>query len=197
MSEKTRRIALLGLLAALCFGLSYVELMLPALPVGVPGIKAGLANICVVAALYLLGAREAAAVNLIRIALNWLLFGSFTGLLYSLAGGALSFAAMLLLKKSGAFSPIGVSAQHRADMRCRAPHGYARANVLPPRAADLRHRRRSAERAHFCRDTVKAQASGEEALTKLMIIRRSPVFRGARFCAFEGEARAAESGCAL
>ena len=110
MSEKTRRIALLGLLAALCFGLSYIELMLPALPVGVPGIKAGLANICVVAALYLLGAREAAAVNLIRIALNWLLFGSFTGLLYSLAGGALSFAAMLLLKKSGAFSPIGVSA---------------------------------------------------------------------------------------
>ena len=110
MSDKTRRIALLGLLTALCFGLSYLELMLPALSVGVPGIKAGLANICVVAALYLLGPWEAAAVNLARILLNWLLFGSFTGLLYSLAGGAVSFAVMLLLKKSGAFSPVGVSA---------------------------------------------------------------------------------------
>ncbi len=110
MSDKTRRIALLGLLTALCFGLSYLELMLPALSVGVPGIKAGLANICVVAALYLLGPWEAAAVNLARILLNWLLFGSFTGLLYSLAGGALSFGVMIVLKKSGAFSPVGVSA---------------------------------------------------------------------------------------
>lgn len=108
--DKSRKIALLGLLTALCFGLSYIEFLIPFTALGVPGIKLGLANLCVMAALYLWGLREAAAVNLIRIILSWLIFGSFAGLLYSLAGGVLSLGTMVLLKKTGAFSPIGVSA---------------------------------------------------------------------------------------
>lgn len=108
--KTSRKIALLGLLTALCFALSYIEFLLPLPSFGVPGVKLGLANLCVMAALWLVGAKEAAAINLIRIILNWAIFGSFTGLLYSLAGGFLSFLAMLLLKKSGRFSPIGISA---------------------------------------------------------------------------------------
>lgn len=76
---------------------------------GVPGIKLGLANICVLTALYMFGFLEAAAVNLVRIVLSWLIFGSFSGFLYSLAGGALSVVTMELMKKSGRFSPVGVS----------------------------------------------------------------------------------------
>lgn len=108
--KKSRKIALLGLLIALCFGLSYIEFLIPFTALGVPGIKLGLANLCVMAALYLMGLKEAASVNLIRIILSWLIFGSFAGFLYSLAGGVLSLALMALLKKSGAFSPVGVSA---------------------------------------------------------------------------------------
>ena len=107
---KSRKIALLGLLTALCFGLSYIEFLIPFTALGVPGIKLGLANLCVMAALYLWGLPEAAAISLIRIILSWLIFGSFTGLLYSLAGGVLSLAVMVILKKTGVFSPIGVSA---------------------------------------------------------------------------------------
>ena len=107
---KTRTAALLGLLTALCFALSYIEVLVPFAFPGVPGIKLGLANICVMAALWLVGAKEAAGVNLVRIILGWLIFGSFTGLLYSLAGGALSFLCMIILKKMGLFSPIGISA---------------------------------------------------------------------------------------
>lgn len=108
--KNSRKIAILGLLTALCFGLSYIEFLIPFTALSVPGIKLGLANLCVMAALYLMGLKEAAAVNFIRIILSWLIFGSFTGLLYSLTGGILSLTLMTLLKKSGVFSPIGVSA---------------------------------------------------------------------------------------
>lgn len=109
-SGLARRAAYLGVLTALCFGLSYLEMLVPITAGGIPGIKLGLANLCVMAALWLFGAKEAAAVSLIRILLSWLIFGSFTGLLYSLAGGALSFIGMILLKKTGIFSPVGISA---------------------------------------------------------------------------------------
>ena len=108
--KKTRKIALFGLLTALCFGLSYIEFLIPFTSLGVPGIKMGLANLCVMAALYLAGLPEAAAVSLIRIILSWLIFGSFSGFLYSLAGGVLSLGLMAVLKKCELFSPVGVSA---------------------------------------------------------------------------------------
>ena len=45
----------------------------------------------------------------VKVALTALLFGSFVSLAYSAAGAALSLTLMLLLKKSGRFSPVGVS----------------------------------------------------------------------------------------
>lgn len=106
----TRRLAYCGVLTALCFGLSYIEFLIPFTALGIPGLKLGLANLCVMAALYKLGAAEAAGINLVRIILSWLIFGSFTGLIYSLFGGVLSFLCMFLLKKTGRFSAVGVSA---------------------------------------------------------------------------------------
>ena len=103
----TERIARIALLIALAMIFSYVEAIIP-LPVGIPGVKIGLANLAVVVALYLLGPREAFFISLLRILLTGFLFGSGSSILYSLAGGMLSFVTMLLLKHFG-FSTLTVS----------------------------------------------------------------------------------------
>ncbi|MBQ1607297.1 MAG: Gx transporter family protein, partial [Lachnospiraceae bacterium] len=54
---KARRIAFLGLMVALAFVLSYVEMLLP-INIGIPGAKIGLANLVVMVALYKLGPRD-------------------------------------------------------------------------------------------------------------------------------------------
>lgn len=102
------QIAEYGLLIALALVLSYVEVLVP-LSVSVPGVKLGLANIVVVFALYRLGKAEAFAISVLRVLLISFIFGSGFALLYSLSGAILSFGVMLLLLKTGRFSPIGVS----------------------------------------------------------------------------------------
>ena len=104
----TRLIATAALLAALALILSYVEAIIP-INLGFPGIKIGFANIVVVLALYYLGPRYALYINIIRIALAALLFGSLFSGLYALAGGLCSFVAMAGLKKTDKFSITGVS----------------------------------------------------------------------------------------
>lgn len=106
----SRKIALSGLLTALCFLLSYLEFLMPLTDLRLPGAKIGLANICVLFALYRLGVRYAAGIDLARIVLNWLFFGSFTALVYSAVGAALSIAVEAALIRSDKFSEIGVSA---------------------------------------------------------------------------------------
>ena len=100
---------LLSALAAGALALSYVELLLPPLIAGLPGIKMGLPNIIIIFCLYRLGGREAALVSGLRLVLSALLFGSAVTFIYSLAGAVLSLFLMLLLRRSGIFSPIGVS----------------------------------------------------------------------------------------
>lgn len=103
-----RKTALYGLLVALAFILSYLESLFP-LSIGIPGVKLGLANLVVVLALYRLCPRDALAISLVRILLAGLTFGSPTTMLYSLCGGLLSFAVMVLCRRIGWFSVIGVS----------------------------------------------------------------------------------------
>lgn len=98
---------MLGVLAALALIFGYVESLIPT---GIPGVKLGLGNLVVLTAMYALSVRSAMAVSAVKILLGSLLFGSFAGLLYSLCGGVVSFAVMLLLKKSGKFGLVGVSA---------------------------------------------------------------------------------------
>lgn len=104
----SRKIALLGLLTALALVLGYVDTLLPA-PAPVPGVKLGLGNVVVLMALYLLGAKSAFALMLLKVGLTALLFGSVPSLCYSLAGGVASFCAMALAKRGGVFGVIGVS----------------------------------------------------------------------------------------
>ena len=100
--------AILGLMVALAMILSYLEAII-ILPVAIPGIKAGLSNLLIVTVMYLYSPREAALVNLVRILLSAMLFGTVTGLIFSLSGAVLSFAVMGLFWKAGLFTVTGVS----------------------------------------------------------------------------------------
>ena len=98
----------MGLLTALGLIIGYIEFLIP-IPLGIPGVKPGFANIVIVWALYSLGPWEALMINGMRIFLSGFLFGNFSMILYSLAGAAVSFLCMCLVKKSGLFSMTGVS----------------------------------------------------------------------------------------
>ena len=97
-----------GMLIALAFVFSYVEAMIP-LPVFVPGMKLGLANLVSVVGLYSVGLAGTALVAMVRIVLVGFTFGNTFSMLYGLAGGTASMAVMILARKSGWFSPVGVS----------------------------------------------------------------------------------------
>ena len=94
--EHARRLARVSLLCACALVLSYLETMIP-LPVAVPGIKLGLANVAVVIALYTLDAKSAGAVALVKVFASGFLFGSPMMLVYSLGGTVLAFIGMVAL----------------------------------------------------------------------------------------------------
>jgi len=106
---KTRKITTLGLCVALALILSYVESLLPPL-VAVPGVKVGLPNIVILFLLWRYGWKEAAAVSGLRLLLTAALFTGFAAFFYGLSGAVLSLLGAALLKRSGRFSPLGVSA---------------------------------------------------------------------------------------
>ena len=75
----------------------------------IPGMKVGLANIVIVLALYKLGEKEAFFISFVRIVLVGFTFGNMSTMLYSMAGGILSFLAMCIAKRTKLFSIVGVS----------------------------------------------------------------------------------------
>lgn len=106
MKNKT---AYLGLCLALALICSYVEALIP-VPIGIPGVKPGLANIVMVCILYRSGERDAAFISFTRVLLAGFFFGSLYSILYSLAGAALSLLVMALIKRTNALHLISVSA---------------------------------------------------------------------------------------
>jgi len=104
---QSKRIAYYGLFASLAILMGYVEMLIP-MPLLVPGMKLGLANVIIVIVLYFMDAKAAFFISFVRVLLSGLLFAGFAGLLYSLSGALLSFC-MALLKKTNQFSIIGVS----------------------------------------------------------------------------------------
>jgi len=106
--SSAQRVAISAVMVALALIFSYIEVLFP-FNFGIPGIKLGLSNLIVLVALYSLGAGYAFTINMVRILIAGLLFGGVSGMLYSLAGGITSFIVMLLLKKTGLFSPVGIS----------------------------------------------------------------------------------------
>ncbi len=103
-----KNVALLGLFSAFAIITSYIESLIP-IEIGIPGIKLGLANIVIVLVLYLLDAKSAIIVNIIRIIVVGALFGNAFSILFSIAGAVISFLVMLFVKKIKNVSMLGVS----------------------------------------------------------------------------------------
>ena len=109
MSERIRKLTLLGLCASVALLLSYVEAMIPPIFSAIPGIKMGLPNVAIIFVLYRYGLRDAALVSTVRLIIVAMLFGTVTTFIYSLAGAVLSLLVMAILKKLNFLSTIGVS----------------------------------------------------------------------------------------
>lgn len=105
--NKSKKIALFGMMVALAFTFSYLESLIP-FNFGIPGVKLGIANLVVVIALYTMTPYEALFISVSRIILSGLTFGNAYSIAYSLCGGLLSYVIMLLLKKTK-LSIVGVS----------------------------------------------------------------------------------------
>ena len=108
--SKTKRLALCAVLIALAMALSYTERFIPLqMIIPLPGVKLGLANIVTLMALYLLGPKYAFAILIPRCIFGAVFGGGITGLLFSLTGGVLAMAVMVLARKIPIFSVYGVS----------------------------------------------------------------------------------------
>lgn len=105
---KTKKVAVYGLLVALAFIFSYIDSLIP-MPFAIPGMKLGLANLVVIAALYTLGPKQAFILSIIRIILVGFTFRDPSTLAFSIAGGFLSWMLMSIFKWLKTFSMTGVS----------------------------------------------------------------------------------------
>lgn len=108
MKNRTYNIVLVGVFTALALIFSYIEFLIP-IPIGVPGIKLGLANSLTLAIFFILGPKFGFLVNLLRVLLSAILFGSIFSLWFSLAGFLISFLFVYIFYKIDAFSVIGLS----------------------------------------------------------------------------------------
>lgn len=95
-SRKVKRLALMGLLFALAMALSFLESLLPALPMLPPGIRLGLSNIVTMYALFVLEPVSGYTIAILK-ALFVLLTRGAVAAAMSAAGGAFSVTIMLLL----------------------------------------------------------------------------------------------------
>lgn len=106
MSTKT--ITRFGLLVSVALVLGYFERFLPIAP-GLPGVKLGLANTMLLYAIYLMDAKSAFCLMLLKVILSGMLFAGVSGMLYSFAGGLFSLIMMLIIKRLDNVSIVGVS----------------------------------------------------------------------------------------
>lgn len=105
---RLKRLVIISMLTTMAIVLSILESFIP---VFIPGVKLGLANVIILIMLYEFKSYEALLVNIIRILLVGLLRGTLLTptFLMSLSGGMLSFLIMFLFSRIKIFSIIGVS----------------------------------------------------------------------------------------
>ena len=121
-NKKTSLIALLGIFTALAFILGFIESLIPPFT-GIPGVKAGFANIVSMTVLYLTGRRSddntfhptfysflcALVISTVRILLGGITYNGMSASFYGLAGAFLSLTVMFLLGRTRSFSITAVS----------------------------------------------------------------------------------------
>ena len=102
-NKKTvKKITYLAILTALAIGIHVAESLLP-IPIPVPGVKLGFANIITLFFLFhkpgSMSAADAFTILVIRITAGLLITGRFMAFAYSLTGGIFAFLAILLSKR--------------------------------------------------------------------------------------------------
>jgi heptaprenyl diphosphate synthase len=108
MSTNLKRLTIVAMLLAMAIVLNYLESFIP---IFVPGVRLGLANVIILIMLYEFKFYEALIVDLLRILLVSLIRGTFLSPIFfmALVGGMLSYLIMLIFTRFKIFSPIGVS----------------------------------------------------------------------------------------
>lgn len=105
-----RRITLYAMFVAVCLIIGYLESFLSISLIAVaPGVKIGLSNAVALTLISCGDKKGAWAVNITRICLSALLFGSPISFLFSLAGGVASTALVSVLARLKSVSAIGIS----------------------------------------------------------------------------------------
>jgi len=110
MKINTKKLSLTALFAVIALIIFIVEAQIP-LPVRVPGLKLGLANIVTLFILFLggmWGARDVFMVLLVRVLLAAFITGNLMSLLFSFTGGMLALLVMLAVKQTLKNAPIPV-----------------------------------------------------------------------------------------
>lgn len=103
-----KRICIIAMMLAMAIVLNILESFIPMF---VPGVKLGLANIIILIMLYEMKPTEAFLVDVLRILLAGLLRGNILSPTFVMAfsGGMISFVIMFIFSRLKWFSPIGVS----------------------------------------------------------------------------------------
>ncbi len=105
---KLREMILVSFLAAMALVFNMLE---SALPMPLPGIKLGTANVFALAAIILIGAKAGFAVTLLRVVTAWLISANFFTFICSFTGGISAVLVMVLLYNNfkSCFSISGIS----------------------------------------------------------------------------------------
>ena len=110
MTEKkiAQRVAVYGILIALAMVISFIESLIP-IPMPIPGVKLGLANLITITGFDLVGIPGTVSITVLRVILTGLTFGNPYSMIYALSGSFFSLSVMVLAKKLHWFSQTGIS----------------------------------------------------------------------------------------
>ncbi len=109
MNHNLKRLMIIAMLLTLAIIVNYMETFIP---VFIPGVRLGLANVIILIMLYEFGFHEALLVDILRILIVSFIRGTFLQPVFfmSLTGGLLSFVGMLGISKIKIFTAVGTSA---------------------------------------------------------------------------------------
>lgn len=108
LRSRTSQLTLLTMLVAMAILLHSIE---PAVPIGIPGVKFGLANAIALIAYYIFDTKKMLQLNLMRVLISSIIRGIFPGIGFwlSFSGVLLSSLAMIIFRRITKMSPIGIS----------------------------------------------------------------------------------------
>lgn len=105
---KTARMTLLTMLVAMAILIHSIE---PSVPIGIPGVKFGLANSIALICYFMFDTKRMFQLNLMRVLISSIVRGIFPGIGFwlSFTGVLLASLATILFNKTTKMSPIGLS----------------------------------------------------------------------------------------